>query len=147
MTKSAVLCAAAALACASGGRFSPQLPPGLPDVSRWETSSGSVELESPPTRLEYQLYVAPARPAVYSVTRYRFTPKSVRQPAHEKLQWDRNGLDVRRYECVPDSPARTIPCRWEELLRGSAAYNQELLPLLSVYNTHAGLLRGRDARR
>lgn len=143
MSKAPLALAVAALACASGARFSPQMPPDVPDVSRWETSSGSFEFENPPTRLEYQLYVAPARPAVYSVTRYRFTPKSARQPVHEKLQWDRNGLDVRRYECVPDSPARAVPCRWEEFLRGSPAYNQELVPLLSVYNTHATLLRRR----
>ena len=147
MKKAALLCAVLALACAGRTRFSAHLPPGLPDVSRWETSSGSMEFEDPPFSLEYQLYVAPARQSVYSVTRYRFTPKSARQPAHEKLQWDRNGVDVRRYRCVPETKARELPCRWEELLRGSAAYNEELGPLLSVYNTHAGLLRRRDAGR
>lgn len=146
MSKPALALAVATLACASGARFSPQLPPELPDVSRWETISGSFDFDKPPTRLDYQLFVAPARPAVYSVTRYRFTPTSARQPVHEKLQWDRNGVEVRRYECVPESPSRAVPCRWEEFLRGSPAYDQELMPLLSVYNTHARLLRLRDAR-
>ncbi len=133
------------VACASRVRFS-KLPPGLPDVSQWETSSGSVEFPNPPVLLEYQLYVAPWRPSVYSVTRYRFSPRNTKEVAHEKLQWDRNGLDVRRYECVPEDKTRPMPCRWEELPRGSAAYNGELVPLLSVYDTHAKLLRRRDER-
>jgi hypothetical protein len=131
-------------ACASRARFAP-LPAGLPDVSSWETSSGRVEFPNPPTLLEYQLYVAPGRPAVYSVTRYRFTPLNAKNLAHEKLQWDRNGLDVRRYECVPEDKSRPVPCRWQEFQRGSAAYNLELVPLLSVYDTHSKLLRRRDA--
>jgi hypothetical protein len=135
----------ALVACASRGRFTPQLPPELPDVSRWETSWGRVEFPTkPPILLEYQLYVAPGRPAVYSVTRYRFTQKNAQEAAHEKLQWDRNGRDVRRYDCVPENKARTMPCRWVELPHGSVAYNDELPPLLRVYSTHAQLLQERD---
>jgi hypothetical protein len=146
MSRFAWMLGLALAACASRARFAP-LPSGLPDVSRWETSSGSVDFPNPPTRLEYQLYVAPARPAFYSVTRYRFTPKAATEVAHEKLQWDRNGTDVRRYECVPENKSRALPCRWEELPRGSAAYIGELVPLLSVYDTHAKLLRLREAGR
>ena len=136
----------ALIACASRARFAP-LPAGLPDVSGWETSSGRVEFPNPPTLLEYQLYVAPWRPSVYSVTRYRFSPKNMKNVAHEKLQWDRNGVDVRRYECVPEDEKRSQPCRWNELRRGSVAYDGELIPLLSVYDTHAKLLRRRDDAR
>jgi hypothetical protein len=134
------------LACASGVRFSPALPPGLPDVTGWETRSATVELTNPPTRLEYQLLVDPGRPAVYSVTRYRFTPRDASRAAHEKLQWDRNGVDVRRYACVPQPAAPGGPCRWEELLRGSAAYDLELVPLLRVYDTHRKMSNRRQRR-
>jgi hypothetical protein len=144
--KAAWVLGLALFACASRARFGP-LPAGLPDVSRWETSSGSFEFPNPPTLLEYQLFVAPWRPAVYSVTRYRFTPKGAKDIVHEKLQWDRNGVDVRRYECVPEDKARSLPCRWQELPRGSSAYNNELMPLLSVYDTHAKLLAMREAGR
>ena len=144
MPKFAWMLGFALIACASRARFAP-LPSGLPDVSHWETSSGSFEFKSPPTVLEYQLYVAPARPSVYSVTRYRFTPKGAKTIAHEKLQWDRNGVDVRRYECVPEDNTKAMPCRWAELPRGSPAYIGELMPLLSVYDTHAKLLSKRES--
>ena len=134
MRVAALLCAAAALACTTGSRFSAHLPQGLPDLARWERLRGSAEVEAPPRKVEYELYIAPARPAVYSVTRYRITPKNAKLPAHEKLQWDRNGVDVRRYECVPETAAGSTPCRWSELARGSPEYIGELGPLLSVYS-------------
>jgi len=74
----AVALALAALAClgvACGGatRFSPRLPPDLIDVSRWEKLAGSAGIVSARLDVEYELYVSPQRPNVYSVTRYRIT--------------------------------------------------------------------------
>jgi hypothetical protein len=115
---------------------------GLPDVTRWERVRGSFALEDPRGKVDYELYVAPARPSVYSVTRYRVTLEQALQPAREKLQWDRNGLDVRRYECVPQTPAASRPCLWNEFARGSPEYVSELGALLGVYSMHARHVRG-----
>ena len=150
----AVALALAALAClgvACGGatRFSPRLPPDLIDVSRWEKLAGSAGIVSARLDVEYELYVSPQRPNVYSVTRYRITPWSAREPSHEKLQWDRDGRDVRRYECAPETPSLANPCQWRELPRGGAEYIGELGGLLSIYNLHVMLVRqgGENAGR
>ena len=147
MRRCAFALAAAGLACAGFARFSPRLPDGVPDVSRWERSRGSVEIGTPLYKIDYELYVSPLRPAVYSLTRYRFTRKDARQPAHEKLQWDKDGREVHRYECAPEAPSRAHPCRWREFAHGSAEYDGELGSLLSVYNLHASLLNQREAGR
>ena len=146
MRSVAALLCFAGLACAGSVRFSPRLPEGVPDVSRWEKSSGSAETESPRSTIEYELYVSPARPAVYSLTRYRITPKQASQLPQEKLQWDKDGREVHRYECAPEKPGRALPCRWREYAKGSAEYVDELGGLLSVYNLHAALLWRREGR-
>ena len=128
-------------ACASGGhRFEVRLPPELPDISRWERSAGRAQLGAPGGSVDYELYVSPARPSVYSVTRYRLSDAAA-GPANEKLQWDRDGRDVRRYECVPDAGAAA--CRWQEFAHGSREYNGELSTLVAVYFLHAELLHRR----
>lgn len=128
-------------------RFTPHLPDGVPDVSRWEKATGSAELGEPRYLVEYELYVSPTRSGVYGLTRYRFSRVGAAQPASEKLQWDRDGRDVRRYECAPSDAAHRQPCQWRELPRGSAEYIGELGSLMSVYNLHVVLLRQRDDRR
>jgi hypothetical protein len=135
------------LACAGSVRFSPRLPDGVPDVSRWQKSSGSAELGSPRVTIDYELYVSPARPAVYSLTRYRITPRQASQRQYEKLQWDKDGREVHRYECAPVAPGRAHPCRWREFAKGSAEYDGELGGLLSVYSLHSSLLWRREDRR
>lgn len=133
-----------AAACAGSVRFAPRLPPGLPDVSGWQRSSGRAELREPRRTIEYELYVSPGRPSVYSLTRYRVTERELPAHPYEKLQWDRDGRDVRRYECVPQAAA-SEPCTWHEYLRGSAAYDAELGTIVAVYFLHAELLRGRES--
>jgi hypothetical protein len=146
----AVLCGAALAslpaACRSASAFSTRLPAALPDLHAWERSSGHAEFDAPPATMDYELYVSPARPGVYSVTRYRVsrgTPGKAFLPGVEKLQWDRDGHDVRRYECLPRSGAGEAACAWHELAHGSAAYDAELPTLLAVYSLHANLLHRR----
>ena len=129
----ALALAATALSCASSARFSPQLPHDVPDVSRWEQKSGRAPCVNPSGVIDYALFVAPSRPTVYSVTRYRVTLQSPHATQNEKLQWDKDGKDVRRYECVPHAADPHAPCDWREFARGSAEYNAELGALITVY--------------
>lgn len=140
-------------ACRSAARFVSSLPPGLPDLQTWEKSEGVAEFDHPRRVVEYELYVGPVRQGVYGVTRYRITlvdPAARRASglsANEKLQWDVDGRDVRRFECLPEQEGRRAPCRWTEYARGSAEYDAEMRPLLSIYALHSALLQRRDAER
>ena len=133
--------------CAGGLRFAARLPPELPDLHGWEKSSGHAELEGPRRTIDYVLYVSPQRPSVYSVTRYRVSEPGRAGATHEKLQWDRDGRDVRRYECASDESGGSRPCRWREFSPGSREYDGELSTIVAVYFLHAELLNRREARR
>jgi len=135
--------------CASTG-LANHLPQGLPDVSGWEHSSGRVEFDNPRRTLEYELIVNPERPGVYSIARYRIRLLQREAAAStladaEKLQWDRDGVDVRRYVCEPNRTA--WGCHWRELARHGREYDLEMPTLLSLYALHARLLNERDAGR
>lgn len=151
-----LLVAASGLACLTAScrtaAFSAGLPAGLPDVTGWEKSSGSAELSNPRRSVDYELFVHPDRPAVYSIIRYRIrllTPGATvpQSDRNEKLQWDRGGADVRRYMCEPGQGAPSESCRWRELARGSAEYDIEMPQIISIYWLHARLLREREAGR
>jgi len=136
------------LGCRSGGYFVSYLPEALPDVSKWEKMSGSAEIKNPDGRLEYELFVNPVRLGQYSLSRYRFSPRlqssrdAYPSSANEKLQWDRDGRDVRRFECLGGGRK----CDWRELPKGLAAYDSELAALLRVYALHSELLYQREQR-
>jgi hypothetical protein len=149
----ALALAGAALGCAVTARLAGHLPPDLPDVSRWERSDGEVEFVDPRRRVQYRLYVDPARPGVYAVTRYRIAhhDPAERLPGdhtdREQLQWHKADRDVRRYECAP--VASGGGCAWRELAKDSAEYKQMMPTLLQLYSLHSALLyeRERQARR
>jgi hypothetical protein len=135
-----------------GSTFVATLPQGLPDLRTWEKSTGWAELDSPRRTVEYELYVGPQRQGVYSVTRYRITIKDPHEQRKsgitpiEKLQWDLDGRDVRRFECAPPS-GRGAHCTWKQIPTGSPEYLREMPVLLSVYGLHRRLLYERDERR
>jgi hypothetical protein len=135
------------LGCRSSGGFVTYLPAALPDVSRWQKMSGSAEIKNPDGRLEYELFVNPLRLGQYSVSRYRLSLRNQEgrdaypSSDNEKLQWDRDGSDVRRFEC--NGGGRN--CAWRELPKGLAAYDSEMPALLRTYALHAEVLRRRDA--
>jgi hypothetical protein len=149
----ALLAAASLTVCRSSARFTPELPPGMPDLRTWEKSTGMAELDDPRRVVEYELYVGPERSGVYGVARYRIaiTNPELRRAsgltANEKLQWDVDGRKVRRFECVPEPESRRQPCRWKEYPRGSPEYDAEMRPLLSIYALHAALLHRREAEQ
>jgi hypothetical protein len=128
--------------------LAPHLPAVLPDISTWERSSGFAEFDSPRRRFEYELYVDPARGASYAVTRYwiHVEDPNERRRADitdtEKLQWDVDGRQLRRFECrlIP-GPG---PCVWFEMQFDSPEYRRELKPILAVYSIHRRLLHERE---
>ena len=131
----------------AGGHFSKTVPPPIPSVAGWERIAGVLDFESPRVTVQYEFYVNPVRPATYEVVRYRVTDLGpqradrTRYPATEKLQWDRDGRDLRRFECVFDA-ARTTPCAWLEMDKGGADYNREVPLLIWLYDAHNKASKG-----
>ena len=122
------------------GGFSKEVPRGVPSVKGWMQISGDVEFGEPRVAVRYQFFVNPARPAAYEVVRYRVTPLGAAgsvppAPGNEKLQWDRDGRDLRRFECVA-SVAADGGCAWKEMDKGGAAYRTEVGLLIPLYNAH-----------
>lgn len=124
------------------------LPEGLPSMQDWEKITGEADLENPRVRVQYEFYVNPVRPALYELIRYRITlPEGTADaddyPAREKLQWQAGQKDMRRFVCGPGAePA--APCRWRELVQGSAEYNREVAVILWLYGLHRRLLDERE---
>lgn len=143
--------AAAVLALATGplaamAPFSAELPRGVPAAAHgWELISGDLEFENPRLSVQYEFYVNPVRPAIYEVVRYRVVELGPvaeyrRYAPTEKLQWDRDGRDLRRYECVPASRGG---CAWREMEKGGEEYLREVPVLLWLYGIHRRVARER----
>jgi hypothetical protein len=130
-------------------QFAKHVPAAIPSVVGWERITGDLVLQDPRVEVQYEFYVNPARPAAYEVVRYRVTdhgpvPKGrTRYPTTEKLQWDRDGRDVRRFECVANAAAEGAGCAWKELEKGGADYTREVPVLLWLYGVHHKTLRNR----
>ena len=135
--------AAALLALAMGPlgdlpTFTRRVPTDIPAAFQdWERVSADIEIESPRTAIQYEFFVNPERPAIYEVIRYRIldldVPEARRYATTEKLQWDRDGRDIRRYECVV---APGGGCTWRELAKGSAEYMNEVPVVIGLYGLH-----------
>jgi hypothetical protein len=126
---------------AYSSRFTSRVPDPIPSLRGWERITGDFGVDDPPTRVEYEFYVNPARPAAYEVVRYRITeradtPANRHYASTEKLQWDRDGRDVRRFECVPGVMSDPRPCRWREMAKDSQEYEREVPVMLWLYGLH-----------
>jgi len=124
------------------------LPEGLPSMQHWEKITGDAELTNPRLRVQYEFYVNPVRPGLYELIRYRVTlPEGSAgaddYPALEKLQWQAGLKDLRRFECGPGAEPAS-PCRWRELVQGSAEYHREMPVILWLYGLHRRLLAERE---
>jgi hypothetical protein len=136
-TFAAVVLAGTATPLAVGG-FSKDVPIVVPSVAGWTRISGDLELADRQVAVRYEFYVNPARPAIYEVVRYRVTPlvptgAAPRASGNEKLQWDRDGRDLRRFECVA-SAGRA--CAWTEMEKSGADYRMEVPFLIQLYGAH-----------
>lgn len=120
--------------------FAAHVPAMVPSVEGWERLTGDLELQDPRVAVQYEFYVNPARPALYEVVRYRVTNRAPQRagqrpyPTTEKLQWDRDGRDLRRFECV--EPRAQAECAWQEMEKGSDGYLREVGVLLWLYGEH-----------
>jgi hypothetical protein len=119
--------------------FAANVPSIVPSVDGWERIAGDLEFQKPRVAVQYEFFVNPARPAIYEVVRYRVTDldprrKGKRYPDTEKLQWDRDGRDLRRFECV--EPQAATGCVWQEMEKGSDDYLREVPVLLWLYGAH-----------
>lgn len=128
--------------------FPERVPLAIPSVEGWERISGDLAFEALRVDVKYEFYINPARPAVYEIVRYRVTDrdpvrrKKDRYPADERLQWDRDGRDIRRYACMAD-PAPGAGCSWQEMEKGGDDYLREVPVLLWLYGAHYQATNGR----
>ena len=120
--------------------FAETVPDVVPSVTGWERITGDVELQKQRVKVQYEFYVNPERPAIYEVVRYRVTeldPQRKTQggsPTTERLQWDRDGRDLRRFECV--GQASGAECVWQEMEKGGDEYVRQVPLLISLYGEH-----------
>ena len=135
-------------AIVSASAFSPTLPADLPNLDGWEKNVARTDLDHPRRIVEYEFFVRPGRGATYEVIRYRIRyPDALRSadPAYspnEKLQWDLNGRELRRFELVPGASG----ARWEELSAGSERFARETGVILGLLSLHRKLLGLDDLR-
>jgi hypothetical protein len=131
-------------------QFSKDVPAAIPSVEGWERITGDLEFDVPRVAVQYEFYVNPERPATYELVRYCVTdlgpvPKGrTRYATTEKMQWDRDGRDVRRFECV-QREAGGAGCAWHEMEKGGADYLREVPVLLWLYGAHHELTQRRAA--
>ena len=125
--------------------FASHLPAEVPDLGRWDKASGSAELRDG-TFLEYELYFDPAR-AGYELIRYRLSgwdggEDGPPYSANERLQWQAQLKDLRRYEC---EPLGSGGCRWREFEKNTEQYKREVQVVMWVLALHRRLLYEREA--
>jgi hypothetical protein len=151
MTAAALLLALAAQAGPRDVTLGDSLPAGVPSVAGWERVTGEADFADPDLSVHYELFVRPGRAGSYEVVRYRFAgPAAIDYALHERLQWDVNGHEVHRYECLPVERAKGAPARapswsWRELAIGSEPYRNEVRVILWLYELHRRLREARDA--
>jgi hypothetical protein len=145
--------AVAVLALATGPlaglpQFTPAVPAGIPPMGGWERIAGELEFESPRLSVQYEFWVNPERPAIYELVRYRVVEMGPVAPGRaypvtEKLQWDRDGRDIRRFECVAEPGGG---CAWREMAKGGQDYVREVPVVMWLYGVHRRVA-GDRARR
>ena len=140
----AFLLLGSALRWGSGDVPFPAEVPGWSVIGAWERVSGTVETAE--GDVAYELYVNPARQALYEITRYRVVRKRtqpdgsvLRVADTEKLLWngapDRERL--RCWEWVGRRAASRLwlarSWRWEPIEPGSERYVREMKTAIGVY--------------
>ena len=147
----ALLAALALLSgCATAGsnHLGETLPVELPDraiIGGWQKFAGQKDLEE--SSVVYELYVNPARPALYEITRYRLTTstrgsdgRARRQQETEKVVWNSapgTNQPLQAFEWIARRTWRTFWLashgEWRRMEPGSPAYLSAMQTAISVY--------------
>jgi hypothetical protein len=145
----ALLAGAALLAgCATTGSLAERMPAELPDdvtLSGWEKYEGTASI--PQASVVYALYVNPARPALYEITRYRLTTSSTdaegrtrRHQETEKVLWNSapgTGVPLRCFEWIARRTWRTLwlasKGEWRAMEPGTPDYGSAMKMAIQVY--------------
>ncbi len=124
----AALCLPALQGAAQGLQLS--IPSGVPDAVGlgWTRITGDVATTS--DGVVYELFVNPARGAIYEVVRYRYRVGSRAQA--EKLLWNRHPSGGMGPVCFTHERDGS----WRQLQNGSTEYRDELITALRVYSLH-----------
>lgn len=115
-----------------GADFTLAPPYAITGLAGWEVMDG--ELEPPGLAAGYRFYVNPARPALYTVMRYRVRDEGTRPAPTEKFVWvERPGepVPLRCFELVAPTPPRTDPS-WREMRPGTEEYVREMRTVIAV---------------
>ena len=147
----ALLAAVALLSgCATAGssRLGETLPVELPDtaiVGGWQKFAGQTDKDD--FSVVYALYVNPARPALYEITRYRLTTstrgsdgRSRRHQETEKVVWNSapgTNQPLQAFEWIARRTWRTLwlatTGEWRRMEPGSPAYRSAMTTAIKVY--------------
>jgi hypothetical protein len=115
-----------------GADFTLLPPHAIAGLAGWEVLAG--ELEPPGLAAGYRFYVNPARPALYTIMRYRLRAGGKGTAPTEKFVWvERPGepVPLRCFEVVPPIPPGTKPS-WREMRPGTQEYMREMQTVVAV---------------
>jgi hypothetical protein len=140
-----LLLAASSLSGAKGGAgFAPSLPPGIVDVTGWETVAGPIDTAR--MRGGFLFYVNPSFGAIYQVMRYRvrlLTPTGdleEHRASTERVVYVRHPGVREPLQCWAAASPGTEPA-WREIAPGSDEYRMEMLTLIRVLALHRDALK------
>ena len=121
-----------AASSAEGADFTLAPPHAIAGLAGWEVMVG--ELEPPGLAAGYRFYVNPARPALYTVMRYRVRAEGTGAAPTEKFVWvERPGerVPLRCFEIVAPTPPQT-ESSWREMQPGTEEYVREMQTVVAV---------------
>jgi hypothetical protein len=120
--------------------FASDLPPGIANVTRWETVAGRIDTDQ--MRGGFLFYVNPRFEAIYQVMRYRvrlLTPTGdleERRASTERVVYVRHPGLREPLQCWAAASAGG----WREIVPGSEEYQMEMFTLIHVLAVHRGAL-------
>lgn len=128
----------------AGAGFAPTLPPGIADVSGWETVAGQVD--STQVRGGFIFYVNPSFGAIYQVMRYRVQLVAPignleeHRASTERVVYVRHPGLREPLQCWAATSPGTGPT-WREIAPGSDEYRMEMFTLTRVLAVHRKALK------
>jgi hypothetical protein len=134
-----LLAASSAPTGEGGAGFAPTLPPGIVDVSGWETVAGHVD--GAQLRGGFLFYVNPSLAGIYQVMRYRvqlLAPTGdleEHRASTERVAYVRHPGLREPLLCWAAAPPGVDPS-WRTIAPGSDEYRMEMLTLIRVLALH-----------